>query len=306
MKRTRTRQWLLLGTLTSASIALILAIQPCNSAQTAETETELTIAMGHYPPVSIQARWWLDGSYPLTVYTDHGCTIQAADTQEIHCWQDRHVPENLLEHLGPTDKVPTLKADAINGRAAVNFYHSVLKGDDRFGTELTQASIFLVFTEHERSPRGKSAYLMNLNGDSSANRFSLIGPHYDGLIYFDSGKYRNGSTEARSAAPARPIGEVTMVTAWKDSHRGQSGLQVNDGDAYCSTGNPPAEMVGGLRMGDYVEDTDVGELIVVANRLTDRGEQMIEDYLIKKWGISRVPRSDVPPDPGCYTPPVSP
>lgn len=294
---------ILLGGLTVAT----LTAPTIGDAKLADTtDTEVEASMATYPPASVQARWWLDGSFPLTVFKDHECTTTAIPKDEVHCWQDRKVEQNKLIHVGSEVKVPTLKADAINGRAAVNFYHGVLAGDDRFHTYLDQASIFLVFKENERTPPGGSdAVLVNVNGKSRGNRFSIVGPHHDGYIYFDSGTYKPDSTEARSRAPALPIGEVTLVTAWKDQGRRQSGLQINDGDAFCSSGNPPAETVGGLRMGDYVENTDVGELIVVANRLEAHEEQIMEAYLIEKWGIERAVRSDPPPEPDCYTPPPS-
>lgn len=305
--RTRSRV-LMVGLGLTMLVGLASAWMPAlsNARLSATTTTEVSVAMGEYPPVSLNARWWLDGSYPPNVFSDHECSTRAADGESVHCGIDRHVKQNYLEHAGPETKVPTLKADAINGRAALNFSHAVLKGDDRFGTTVKSASIFLVFREHERTaPEDKAAVLMNLNGEAHSKRFSIIGPHWDGYIYFDSGSYAANSSFARSKAPAMDVGEITLVTAWKDQNRDVSGLQVNDGDPYCSTGNPAAEMGGGLRMGDYAHNTDIAELIIFSYRLPDAKEQHIENYLADKWGIALAKDRGSPSDGDCYTPPLS-
>lgn len=279
----------------------VLAAGPVSTAGfSAQTDTRAAFGMGHLPAVSIDARWWLDASYGQGIFEGHDCLDLAQPGEGIHCWQDRHESTNELQHIGSEHKVPTLRVNAINGRSVARFAHGALRGDDRFMIEEGKASvqIFLVFRENERAALGISSYLVNLNGTASAARFSLIGPHHDGYLYFDAGAY-GGS--ARSRAPALALGTTTLVTAWKDPNRGVSGMQVNDGDPSCSTGNPNADTSGGLRMGDYVADTDIAELIVFGYRLTDSSEQEIENYLVEKWDIDRIARVN-PADPACYTP----
>lgn len=301
---------LALGVTLACGIATAALPRVSNARLASSADTEISFAMAKYPWGARDARWWLDASYPVRVFSNARCRIQAVDAEPVLCWEDRAVEQNKLAPVEP-EHAPILVSEAMNGRDVIAFNGTPMKGRDAFGAPVQQIQIFIVFRELVRTSSDVEPVLLSLNGlESGENRFAVLGPDKHGLLSFDSGADAASPRLAdapgdedpnRAWAPALGPETTTLVTAWKDLNRDVSGLQVNDGDPHCARLNLEANAGGGLRLGDHTEHIEIAEVIVAHYRLPDAKEQRVENYLLDKWGIERGDRTQ-PPSEECHTP----
>lgn len=282
MGRTASRLPAVAAATLAALTFVALSLPMSNANLSAATDSEARFTAQTAQEILTGAVWHLDATDLTSLFTGADCKGPVSDpdtvgtAQEVKCWKDQNNPTQSVTNTWLSGPLLTREA-ALNNNTALHFQGSWMGSTtDVFGGSTTDATVFLISREHERTPN----WVFNLNGNSNSNRFSVHLPWTDGKIYFDSGNLNDG----RSTSTPLPVGTVLLLTAWKDSSIGRSGHHINHQALSLSPRNPTAVTTGGLQLGrDALHD--LGEFVVFDRRLNEWEEEVVEHYLKEKWGV---------------------
>lgn len=241
-------------------------------------------AAADFGPIPVSGlMWWLDSSEGSTMFTDAACSTAASIGDEVKCWQDVR-PGGAA--VTTASSGPVWNPTALNGLHPLRFtQYQLLAGPDLLGGSASDLYVAAVLRENASS---NIDFIISLNGsvtDVNTRTSLLSAANLDRAWNFDA-----GSAWERATVPAgaTSVGDVTLLSMWKDSDADENGIRLDRGTTYLSSTSNPATTSGGLTLGtldwgSLVENKDIAELLIYDRMPTPTEQAQVQDYLQTKW-----------------------
>lgn len=226
-----------------------------------------------WTPAALDTVLWVDASDEDTLLTENDKVLQ---------WQDKSGKGNhLLQEDLPLQ--PSTRGSSINGLSAVDFTDSNMKTlTNPFGQVINDAYVIVV----HRVDSVNEGILFSLSG-SEASRWNAHAPWNNGRAYFDCGG--TGGDKRIQKGFSVSEGEVVIssfygsVTENLQQIFKNAQLLVED-DTGHSVATVGELAIGGLN--SHLQDTTIGEVIIIDGTVAQETQQKLEGYLAHKWKLN--------------------
>jgi len=223
---------------------------------------------------------WYDSSDATTITSSSGLVSQLRDKSG-----------NGLHMAQSTDSLkPETNLVTINSLNALVFDQDYMNtSSNPFGANVVDAHVFLVMRTSNPLVNGTAFSLTGGKGASNVSRWQSHCPYGNTNVYFDAGGTTGGVSRIQ-VDTLLTTSEVSLMSFYNSNTSGVQELWKNGTLEGSNATAPSIPVIDTIVIGDdgdgsTFQNMDFAEMIIINGTLSAAFRQIIEGYLMWKWGL---------------------